>query len=108
MNSENWEGHKPVIKIYDENQKQEILFENLFRDIKFILLDFKTLSVIWDDLVPYDGMSLEAKQVEILEWIGGKRNIYDILVIIKWLQKRCDVDNALLLQQIENEEVEQL
>lgn len=108
MNSGNWDGHRPVIKIYNDSQKQEISFENLFRDVKFILFDFKTLATIWDDLIPYDGMSLEAKQAEILDWLGGKRNRYDILVVIKWLQKRCDVDNAWLLQQIETEEVEQL
>lgn len=104
MNSGNWEGYRPVIKIYDGNQKQEILFENLFRDTEFIFSDFKTLATIWENLIPYDGMSLEAKQVEILEWIGGKRNRYDILVIIKWLQKRCDIDNTWLLREIEIEE----
>lgn len=104
INSGNWDGHRPVIKIYDGNQKQEILFENLFRDVEFIFSDFKTLATIWDYLIPYNGMSLEAKQVEILEWIGGKRNTYDILVIIKWLQKRCDIDNAWLLCEIETEE----
>ena len=108
INSGNWDGHRPVIKIYDNRQKQQVLFENLFRDVEFIFSDFKTLAAIWDDLIPYDGMSLEAKQAEILDWLGGKRNRYDILVVIKWLQKRCDVDNEWLLQQIETEEVEQL
>lgn len=93
---------KPIIKIYDDKQKQEILFTNLFNNTKYILSDFRTLAMIWDDLIPYEEMSLESKQIEILEWIGGKRNAFDILVIIKWLQAECDIDSVMLLREIES------
>lgn len=92
---------KPIIKIYDDKQKQEITFANLFNETKYILSDFRTLAMIWDDLLPGEGMSLKSKQVEILEWIGGKRNALDILVIIKWLQTECDIDTAIILREIE-------
>lgn len=78
--------NKPVIKVYDDNQKMEIVFRNLFNDTKYILNDFRTLAMIWDDLLPDEEKSLELKQVEILQWLGGKRYAYDILAIIKWLQ----------------------
>lgn len=94
--------NKPIIKIYDDKQKQEIAFDNLFNKTKYILSDFRTLAMIWNDLIPDEGMSLESKQIAILEWIGGKRNILDILVIIKWLQAECDIDSVMLLQEIES------
>lgn len=93
---------KPIIKIYDDKQKQEITFANLFNNTKYILSDFRTLAMVWDDLIPCEGMSLESKQIEILEWIGGKRNALDILVIIKWLQAKCDIDSVMLLREIES------
>lgn len=92
---------KPIIKIYDDIQKQEITFTNLFNNTKYILSDFRTLAMVWGDLIPCEGMSLESKQIEILEWIGGKRNALDILVIIKWLQAECDIDSVMLLREIE-------
>lgn len=94
--------NKPVIKVYDDNQKMEIVFRNLFNDTKYILNDFRTLAMIWDDLLPDEEKSLESKQVEILQWLGGKRCAYDILAIIKWLQAECDIDTALILREIES------
>lgn len=94
--------NKPIIKIYDNKQKQEISFTNLFNNTKYILSDFRTLAIIWDDLIPREGMSLESKQVEILQWLGGKRYAYDILAIIKWLQAECDIDTAMILHEIES------
>lgn len=94
--------NKPIIKIYDDKQKQEIAFINLFNNTKYILSDFRTLAMIWDDLIPCEGTSLESKQIEILEWIGGKRNALDILVMLKWLQAKCDIDSVMLLREIES------
>lgn len=94
--------NKPVIKVYDDNQKMEIVFRNLFNDTKYILNDFRTLAMIWEDLLPDEEKSLELKQVEILQWLGGKRYAYDILAIIKWLQAECDIDTALILREIES------
>lgn len=94
--------NRPIIKIYDNKQKQEISFTNLFNNTKYILSDFRTLAIIWDDLIPREGMSLESKQVEILQWLGGKRYAYDILAIIKWLQAECDIDTAMILHEIES------
>lgn len=94
--------NKPVIKVYDDKQKMEIVFRNLFNDTKYILNDFRTLAMIWDDLLPDEEKSLESKQVEILQWLGGKRYAYDILAIIKWLQTECDIDTALILREIES------
>lgn len=94
--------NKPVIKVYEDNQKMEIVFRNLFNDTKYILNDFRTLAMIWDDLLPDEEKSLESKQVEILQWLGGKRYAYDILAIIKWLQAECDIDTALILREIES------
>lgn len=94
--------NKPIIKIYGDKQKQEIKFTNLFNSTKYILSDFRTLAMIWDDLVPCEGKTLESKQIEILQWIGGKRYAYDIFAIIKWLQADCDIDTALILREIES------
>lgn len=94
--------NKPIVKVYDNNQKKEIVFRNLFNDTKYILNDFRTLAMIWDDLLPDREKSLESKHEEILHWLGGKRYAYDIFEIIKWLQTECDIDTAMILNEIES------
>lgn len=44
------------------------------------------------------------KHLEILQWLGGKRSAYDILVIIEWIKSDCDIDNWKLLQEIQSED----
>lgn len=96
--------HRPVIRIYDKEQRKEITWDTLFTNIDSIFMDFNILATIWDDLIPDGGCSIDMKHLEILQWLGGKRSAYDILVIIEWIKSDCDIDNWKLLQEIQSED----
>ena len=97
--------HRPVIKYcLDEDRIDDI--SDIFSNVENIFLDFRTLALAWEKLIPYEGMSLEAKQMEICEWIGGKRFAYDVYTLIQWIKSDCDIGNNILLTEIENKEWE--
>lgn len=74
-------------------KKKEIDFGNGFFDnSKNLLLDLRLLSNIWNELLPDDGQTIEEKHFEIAEFLGGNRYVYDVLILMKWLSKRADVD----------------
>lgn len=99
LNSEEYEGAKPCIKVFDENQNAEIVFSNMFNNKDEILHDLRTLAFIWNKLLPDNNQDkIEDKYIEIAEFIGGKRYRNDVLIMIYWLQKECDIDNDILIQ----------
>lgn len=101
--SENPESiHRPLIRVWDPDQNTEIIFSHLFQKVECVFYDFKTLATIWSDLLPDEGCSVDRKHVEILEWIGGKRNSIDILAIVEWLKSECDIDTFKLLKEIQS------
>lgn len=96
--------HRPVIRTYDEEQKKEILWDNLFTSMDSIFMDFNILATIWDGLIPDEECSVDMKHVEILQWLGGKYYAYDILVVIEWIKSDCDINTWRLLQEIQSED----
>lgn len=84
---------KPIIKIYDKENNREIDFDNGFFDKSSnLLLDLRLFSNIWNDLLPDDGQTIEEKHFEIAEFLGGHIYARDVLILMKWLSKRADVD----------------
>lgn len=103
FNSEECEGtRRPCIKVFDEKQNVEIVFGNMFNNKDNILDDFRTLASTWNELLIDNNQDKIAdKHIEIAEFIGGKSHVNDVLTIIYWLQKKCDIDNDKLIQLIE-------
>lgn len=101
LNGAEYKGTKPCIKVFDGKQNTEIIFNNMFCKKEEILHDLRTLSFIWNELLPDNNQNgIEDKHIEIAEFIGGKRYRNDILTMIYWLQKECDIDNYKLIQLI--------
>lgn len=92
--------HRPVIKYrLDEGGVGDI--SDIFSNVENVFLDFRTLALAWEKLIPNEGMSLKAKQMEICEWIGGKRFAYDVYTLIQWIKSDCDIGNNILLIEME-------
>lgn len=99
--------NRPCIRIYDEKQHTEIVFDDLFRKKQNIPYDLKTLIFIWNDLLKDDNqMSIDDKHIEIADFFGGKRYRNDILEMIYYLQSGCDIKKEELVKQFYNEIVE--
>lgn len=98
MNGEAYKGNKPTIRVYDEEQETEIVFNNMFNSQQYLLFDMRTLANIWDKLLKDDDQtSLDDKYEEIAEFLGGKRYRNDVLTMIHWLRNECDIDNEELI-----------
>lgn len=78
---------KPKIEIYDTNQSKKITFDCLFTRRENILSDIRTLSIIWDDLLPCCGDRKEFTQIALSEWIAGKMYGYTFCELM-----RCMID----------------
>lgn len=99
VNKEEYKGKKPIIRVYDEEQNTEIVFNNIFNSQQYILFDMRTLADVWDKLLKDDEQtSLDDKYMEITEFLGGKRYKNDILTMIHWLRSNCDIDNQELIK----------
>ena len=98
INKEGCTQKKPIIRVYDKKAKEVVVFDKMFTDQECLLLDLRILSNMWDDLLADDGQSSSyAKQIEIAEFLGGAKRVQDILTMMAWLQKRCDINNDELL-----------
>lgn len=69
--------------IYDE----PVEFNDLFRNPNCVITDLLFLSDIWNDLIPDKGMSINQKYCKIADWIAGKRNANDFLIMMELLSK---------------------
>lgn len=81
---------KPAIEIYDTVESQKISFDFLFTRRENILSDIRTLSLIWDDLLPCYGDRKEFTQIALSEWLVGKMHSYDFCTLMRGMinQKR--------------------
>lgn len=105
LNSEKYTGNKPCIKVFDDKQNIEIVLNDLFNKQEYILHDLRILAFIWNDLIIDQGQSnILEKQIEIAEFLGGKGNRDDVLTMIYWIHKECDIDNYKIIQLIDTQE----
>lgn len=81
---------KPVIEIYDTDESRKISFDYLFTRRENILSDVRTLSLIWDELLPCYGDRKEFTQIALSEWLVGKMHSYDFCTLMRGMinQKR--------------------
>lgn len=78
---------KPVIEIYNTDESRKISFDYLFTRRENILSDVRTLSLIWDELLPCYGDRKEFTQIALSEWLVGKMRSYEFCALM-----RCMID----------------
>lgn len=98
---------RPLIRVFDSDMTPTY-FDNLFTNEDDFWYDLRILFSIWNELVPDDESgnpsTIESKQLEICQFLGGKRNCNDVLLLMEWLNKRCDVDSFLIRSGIDSSE----
>lgn len=88
---------QPIIRVYDKKNDVELDFDKgLFINQDNLLFDLRLLSGIWNEILPDKGQTIEEKHFEIAKFLGGNRNVYDVLTFINLLNKRIDINNSEL------------